>query len=84
MTHPSLVKSDIMIIETSNDYSVIAKHGYHYVVRSLDRGDHSGFRNPNFMGSEMALRGVLRKGETLKRFIKRDGLKDLRPMSKDC
>ncbi len=73
-----------MIIETIQQYSVIAKYGFHYVVRSLDRGGHSGYRDPNFLGSEMACRGVLRKGETLARFIRRDGLKDLRPMHKDC
>ena len=70
-------------IDRSGDYSVIKKYGQHYVVRKIDRLKNT-FPNPNFMGSEMALRGVLRKGETIKRFIKWDRLKDLRPMRKDC
>ena len=69
------------IIESLDQYTIITKYGFRYVVRPIDRGT-SGHPNANFMGSTMALRGVMKAGETLLKFIKRDRLKDLRPMSK--
>ena len=68
-------------IKKSGGYNVIRKHGVGYVLRELDR-EHSGFSNPNFIGSGMALRGVLKAGETISQFVKRDTLKTLRPIEK--
>ena len=72
-----------MLVEKLKGYSAISKFGHCYVVRSLYR-NHAEFNDPNFMGTEMALRGILKRNETLLKFIKRDRLKELRPMRKDC
>lgn len=71
------------LVETSGLYKVIESYGHNYVMRELDRNKKKGFPNPNFMGSMMALRGILKPDETINQFIKRDGLKQLRPMNKD-
>ena len=67
------------IIEQTGPYNVITKNGVGYVLRELDRKG-TGFLNPNFMDSGMALRGILQPGETIKQFIRRDKLKTLRPI----
>ena len=69
------------IIEQTGPYNVIKKNGIGYVLRELDRKG-TGFQDPNFMDSGMALRGILQPGETIKQFIRRDKLKTLRPMEK--
>ena len=68
-------------IDRSGGYNVIKMHGVGYVLRELDRTN-TGFSNPNFMGSGMALRGILKAGETIKEFKRRDRLKQLRPIEK--
>ena len=72
---------NLQIVESSQNYVVIQRYGHRYVVRKIDRLKNT-FPNPNFMGSGMALRGILKAGETIKEFIKRDKLKTLRPIEK--
>lgn len=68
-------------IEQTGGYNVIVKNNVGYVLREIDRTN-TGFPNPNFIGSGMALRGILKPGETIKQFVRRDRLKVFRPIEK--
>jgi hypothetical protein len=68
-----------------NEYKIIKVNGREHVLRSLDRGDQQHFLKgkdnnkvsvepipePNYLGTSMALCGVLLPGESLEGWIKR-------------
>lgn len=58
-------------MKSDRHYGTVRKNGYTYVVVSNPRPMTKNYPEPDFLGTGMALCGVLKEGETLQEFIER-------------